>query len=149
MSTSKTHAGLADVAMPPPFASANVLMSAYADMVRMAFEITHELTVEAMTLMHRATEYWLTQEAHYRADVAALGPWTPLMGSGPVAEDQPDAEGMPSPREDGVDHHNDGDDDKCCGDACTSKACKRVLKSLELAASDFSLTPFAHRGAEE
>jgi hypothetical protein len=141
MTTPKPHAGLADVAMPPPFASANVVMAAYADMVRTAFEITHELGVEAMTLMHRATEYWLTQSAQYRAELETLGPWTPLMGAEPMAEgEEAEIEAIPAPHEGGADtqdDHDDDDDDKCCGDACTSKACKRVLKSLELAASDF------------
>jgi hypothetical protein len=34
------------------------------------------------------------------------------------------------------------DDDTCCGDACTSKTCKRTLKALEFDLSDHS--PHGH-----
>jgi hypothetical protein len=40
---------------------------------------------------------------------------------GPTASDKPEA------------------DDACCGDACTSKTCKRALKAIEFDVSDRSL----------
>jgi hypothetical protein len=136
MRTRDSHAKSTDVAIPSPFASANVLLAAYGDMLGAAFGIMHELTVEAMTLTHRAAEFWLTQGEQYRAELGTIVPWTPLIATGTVAGVEAGAYATSPPHEVRADAHDD-DDDPCCGEACTSKSCKRMLKSLEFAVSDF------------
>jgi hypothetical protein len=125
-----------DVSTQTPLDAATIVAATYADLFGMTFNFMRELSVDAMTLAHRATEFWLTWFAGCRAELACVLPSEPISAPSPEAsstEVQFSSElsaGYPDkPEDDGV----------CCGDACTSKTCSRALKALEFDVSDHSL----------
>lgn len=127
---------------PTPFDAAAILAATYADFFGMGLNLTRELSVDAMTLAHRATEFWLTWFADYRAQLAGVLPSEPIAAasrepssSGPSDTEvqfssPPSASYADKPKDDG---------DACCGDACTAKTCSRALKAIEFDLSDHSL----------
>lgn len=76
-------------------------MAVYVGMFGKAFEIMHELTLEAMMLTRRGTELWLERRELHHADLAPLTPWDAFaaIGSATAGADGKMHE-APSPSED-------------------------------------------------
>jgi hypothetical protein len=76
------------------------------------------------------------------ADVSTSAPFDAADDIKRSLSSEEDVQTRPSDDTAGDDADKPDDDDTCCGDACTSKTCKRALKALEFDLSDHS--PLGH-----